>query len=69
MHSHQNSLTSMSSLSTYHDEKIFEKLNNEKLFLEKQLVECKINCADVSSKLNELETEYDKTIKKVQVFY
>ena len=29
MHSHQNSLTSISSLSTYYDEKAFEKLNNE----------------------------------------
>jgi hypothetical protein len=67
MHSHQNSVTSISSMSTYHDDKILEKLNNEKNVLEKQLVEFKYRYVENEAKLNELEGEYDKLKMRNQV--
>lgn len=50
----------MSSLSTYHDDKQIDKINNEKLIIEKQLVEYKFKYAETSAKLNELEGEFEK---------
>ena len=67
MHSHQNSVTSISSMSTYHDDKILEKLNNEKNVLEKQLVEFKYKYVENEAKLNELEGEYEKLKIRNQV--
>ncbi len=69
MHSHQNSVTSISSMSTYHDDKILEKLNNEKNVLEKQLVEFKYKYVENEAKLNELEGEYEKLKIRNQVKY
>jgi hypothetical protein len=69
MHSHQNSITSVSSMSTYHDDKIFEKINNEKIQLEKQLIEYKYKYAETASKLNELEGEFEKLKIKYEVIH
>jgi hypothetical protein len=67
MHSHQNSVTSISSLSTYHDDKILEKLNMEKSALEKQLVEYKYKYVENEAKLNDLEGEFEKLKIRNQV--
>lgn len=69
MHSHQNSISSMSSLSTYHDEKYIEKLNQEKNNFEKQYVELKFEYAEILSKLNDLESQYDKILIQNKVLY
>ena len=60
-------MTSISSMSTYHDDKILEKLNNEKNVLEKQLVEFKYKYVENEAKLNELEGEYEKLKIRNQV--
>ncbi len=60
MHSHQNSVTSISSVSTYHDDKTLEKINMEKSALEKQLVEYKYRYVENEAKLNDLEGEFEK---------
>jgi hypothetical protein len=67
MHSHHSSITSISSLSTHHDEKILEKLNVEKNNMEKQLIESKFQFTEILAKLNDLERQYEKicSINKV----
>jgi hypothetical protein len=60
MHSHQSSITSISSLSTHHDEKMLEKLSVEKNNIEKQLIEQKFQFTEILAKLNDLEGQYEK---------
>lgn len=68
MHSHQNSISSLTSISTNcHDDKYIEIINSEKLQIEKQLVEYKLRYAETASKLNELEDEFDKVKTKNEV--
>lgn len=60
-------MNSISSMSTFHDEKNMEKLNGEKNYLEKQLVEYKFKYTEIFAKLNDLETEYEKAQLKIEV--
>lgn len=70
LNSHQNSMSSVSTMNTFQEDKdkVFEKINNEKAFLEKQLVEFKFKFAETAAKLNELEGEYDRVRRKCDVY-
>lgn len=69
IHSHQNSITSMASVSTHYDDRYVDKINSEKLVLEKQLVECKLNYAETAAKFGELEDEFEKVKRRCEVVY
>jgi hypothetical protein len=54
-------------LSTYHDDRE-NKLNSEKLIIEKQLVEYKFKYAETAARLNDLEGEFEKMRNKCKVY-
>jgi hypothetical protein len=72
LNSHQDSMMSISSLSTFHEDgntrdKIIDSLTTEKICLEKQLLDTKCKLADTEFQFSELESAYLKTKKNSEV--